>query len=176
MNEEFSPLIGIDIRTKNDMNFRVNYAKRRNLRMGFVSFELAETRSTTFEVGFNYILRDVKLGFLPGFKSKNDQGSQQASPGSGRGNAPVRGNDLEFLFDISWSDNITVNHYLDQESLPQPTRGSRDVSISPAIRYNLNRFINLRLFVDYRKTVPYTTTGYPITSIEGGLTVQVILE
>jgi cell surface protein SprA len=176
LNEEFSPLIGIDIRTKNDMNFRVNYAKRRNLRMGFVSFELAETRSTTFEVGFNYILRDVKLGFLPGFKSKNDQGSQQASPGSGRGNAPVRGNDLEFLFDISWSDNITVNHYLDQESLPQPTRGSRDVSISPAIRYNLNRFINLRLFVDYRKTVPYTTTGYPITSIEGGLTVQVILE
>jgi cell surface protein SprA len=173
--EEFSPLIGIDIRTKNDMNFRFNYAKRRGLSMGFVSYELAETRATTVELGFNYKLRDVELSFLPGFKGKKDQTGKN-SPGSGRGAAPARGNDLEFLFDFSWSDNITFNHYLDQESLPQPTRGSKDVSISPAIRYNLNKFINLRLFVDYRKTFPYTTTGYPITIISGGLTVQVILE
>jgi cell surface protein SprA len=143
--------------------------------MGFVSNELAETRATTVEIGFNYKLRDVELSFLPGFKGKKDQTGQN-SPGSGRGAAPARGNDLEFLFDFAWSDNITANHYLDQESLPQPTRGSMDISIAPAIRYNLNKFINLRLFVDYRKTIPYTTTGYPITSISGGLTVQVILE
>jgi cell surface protein SprA len=173
--EEFSPLIGIDVRTKADMNFRFNYAKRRGLKMGFVSNELAENRATTVEIGFNYKLRDIELSFLPGFKGKKEQ-KGQITPGSGRGAAPARGNDLEFLFDFSWSDNITVNHYLDQESLPQPTRGSRDVSIAPSIRYNLNKFINLRLFVDYRKTFPYTTTGYPITTINGGLTVQVILE
>ena len=176
LQEEFSPLIGIDIRTKNDLNLRFNFAKRRGLRMGFVSYELAETRATTVEAGFNWVLRDIALSFLPGFTDKISQATQQSGPGSGRGQAAARGNDLEFIFDFSFSDNITVNHYLDQESLPQPTRGSKDISISPAIRYNLNKFINLRLFVDYRRTVPYTTTGYPITSIEGGLTVQVVLQ
>jgi cell surface protein SprA len=80
------------------------------------------------------------------------------------------------LFDFSFSDNITVNHYLDLQSSPQPTRGSREINISPAVRYNLNKNVNLRLFFDYRKTIPYTTTGYPITSTEAGITVQVVLE
>ena len=175
INEEFSPLIGIDVRTKNDINIRFNFIKRRNLRFGFISNELAETRATTVDVGFNYVIRGVELKWLPGYKNARDQNSQ-IIPGSGRGASAVRSNDLEFLFDFAFTDNITVNHYLDQEALPQPTRGSKDIRVSPSIRYNLNRFINLRLFVDYRRTVPYVTTGYPITSVEGGITVQVVLE
>lgn len=174
IDEEFSPLIGIDLRTKNDINIRFNYIKRRNLRFGFTSNELAETRATTVDFGFNYVLKNVALKFLPGYKNAADQ--KQLLPGSGRGGSAVRSNDLEFLFDFGFTDNITVNHYLDQEALPQPTRGSKDVRISPSIRYTLNRFINLRLFVDYRRTEPYVTTGYPITTVEGGITVQVVLE
>ena len=173
--EEFSPLIGIDLRTKNDINLRFNFIKRRGLQFGFISNELAETRATTVDFGFNWVLRGVELKFLPGFKSAKEE-QRRLIPGSGRGSSGPQSNDLEFLFDFAFTDNITVNHYLDQEALPQPTRGSKDVRISPSIRYNLNRFINLRFFVDYRSTFPYTTTGYPITSIEGGLTVQVILE
>ena len=175
IDEEFSPLVGIDLRTKNEMGFRFNYVKRRNLRFGFTSNELAETRATTVDFGFSWTLRNIELKWLPGYKSAADQNSQ-ILPGSGRGASAVRTNDLEFLFDFSFSDNITVNHYLDQQALPQPTRGSEDIRVSPSIRYGLNRFINLRLFVDYRRTVPYVTTGFPITSIEGGLVVQVVLQ
>jgi cell surface protein SprA len=125
----------------------------------------------------------VELKWLPGFKANRDddkgtksKGGQQNQKGSSGGGSTLKGNDLELLFDFSFSDNITVNHYLDLNAQPQPTRGQKEITISPAIRYNLNKNINLRLFFDYRKTEPYTTTGYPITTTEGGITVQVILE
>jgi cell surface protein SprA len=184
IEEQFSPLVGIDIRTKNDLNLQFEFAKRRGLQFGLTDNTLAENRVTSVQVGFDYVLKDVELKFLPGFKSNREEtqsgqrrGGQSNQKGgqSGSGTA-LKGNDLEFLFDFSISDNITVNHYLDYNSNPQPTRGQKEISISPAVRYNLNKNINLRLFFDYRKTTPYTTTGYPITTTEGGITVQVVLE
>jgi cell surface protein SprA len=180
IEEQFSPLIGIDIRTKSDMNFQVEFSKRRGLQLGFISSELAENRVTSFQVGMDYVIKNVELKFLPGFKASRDEkappsrGGNQSSRGGSA--SSLKGNDLELLFDFSFTDNITVNHYLDLNIAPFPTRGQKEISISPAIRYNLNKNINLRLFFDYRKTTPYTTTGYPITTTEGGLTVQVILE
>ncbi|HLF63725.1 MAG TPA: cell surface protein SprA, partial [Saprospiraceae bacterium] len=184
IEEQFAPLIGIDIRTKNDLNFQLEFAKRRGLQLGFISSELAENRVTSFQVGFDYVLKNIELKFLPGFKANRDdakgqpnrRGGQSNQKGGSSGGSTLKGNDLELLFDFSFSDNITVNHYLDLDADPQPTRGQKEITISPAIRYNLNKNVNLRLFFDYRKTTPYTTTGYPITTTEGGITVQVILE
>ena len=179
IEEQFAPLIGIDIRTKNDINFQVEFAKRRGLQLGFVSSELAETRATSFNIGFDWTLKNVELKFLPGFKLNREDGRNRGGrpPQPGGGNTgSLKGNDLEFLFDFGFSDNITVNHYLDLDTPPQPTRGQMEISISPAIRYNLNKNINLRFFVDYRHTEPYTTNQYPITTTEGGITIQVVLE
>ena len=186
IDEQFSPLIGIEVKTKTDLNLHFDYAKRRGLQLGFVSNELAENRATTVEVGFDYVMKNVDLPFIPGYKQRQKkkrdakrEEDRNTDPtnrqGSGAG-GPVQGNDLEILFDFSFTDNITLNHYLDQESLPQPTRGSKEISISPAMRYNLNKNVNLRLFFDYRKTIPYTSTGYTQTTTEGGITVQVVLE
>ncbi len=182
IEEQFAPLIGIDIRTKNDLNFQLEFAKRRGLQLGFISSELAENRVTSFQVGLDYVLKNIELKFLPGFKANREDDKAPPSRGGNQPNrggssaSSLKGNDLEILFDFSFSDNITVNHYLDLNIQPQPTRGQKELTISPAIRYNLNKNINLRLFFDYRKTTPYTTTGYPITTTEGGITVQVILE
>jgi cell surface protein SprA len=182
IEEQFAPLIGLDIRTKNDMNFQLEFAKRRGLQLGFISNELAENRVTTFQIGFDYVIKNVALKFLPGYKANREEnkpgsrGGQTQPKGNTGGGSTLKGNDLEFLFDFSFSDNITVNHYLDLQADPQPTRGQMEITISPAIRYNLNKNVNLRFFFDYRHTKPYTTIAYPITTTEGGITVQVILE
>ncbi len=181
IDEQFSPLIGIDVRTKNDMNIQFEFSKRRMLQLGFVSSELAETRGTTVNIGFDWTVKNVELKFLPGFKANKDTGKPPPGGGfpqqpGGGGGSNLRGNDLEFLFDFGFTDNITVNHYLDLDTPPQATRGQKELSISPAIKYNLNKSINLRFFVDYRRTEPYTTAQYPITTTEGGITVQVVLQ
>jgi cell surface protein SprA len=172
MEEQFSPLVGIDIKFKNDMNVSFNYSKKRSLSMGFISYELAETRSTTVDFGLDWKLKDVRLGFLPGFNSQaNKKKVSSKKPGDQN-----LGNDLSILFDLSFSDNFTVNHYLDQQAGARPTRGSKDITISPSISYDINKNVNLRFFVDYRRQQPYVSNSYLVITTNGGLTVRVKLD
>lgn len=179
IQEQFSPLIGFEFKTKNEMNFSFDYGKRRALSLGFISNELAEDRSTTVDIGFGYKLKNIELKFMPGYKKKRKnqkKSDDPEAPADDSGGGPIEGNDLEILFDLGFTDNITLNHYLDQETPPQPTRGSKDFTISPSIRYDINKNVNLRFFFDYRRSIPYTTTGFPTTTSNGGVTVQIVLD
>jgi cell surface protein SprA len=141
--------------------------------MGFISYELAETRSTTYDFGFDWKMKDVRLGFLPGFNSEANKKKSSKPPA---GKSQKQGNDLNILFDISFSDNITLNHLLDQEAGARATRGSKDITISPSISYDINKNVNLRFFVDYRRQEPYVSNSYIVVNTEGGITVRIKLE
>jgi len=172
IEEQFSPLIGIDLKAKNGMGISFSYAKRRGLAMGFISYELAETRSTTIDFGFEWVMKDVRLGFLPGF---NSQSNKKRPSRGGQAATGKQGNDLKILLDFSLADNFTINHLLDQEIGARPTRGSKDVTISPSISYDVNKNISLRFFVDYRRQSPYVSNSYVVVSTQGGVTVRVSL-
>jgi cell surface protein SprA len=172
IDEQFSPLIGLDIKMKNDMNFSFGFSKRRSLSMSFRDWVMTESRSTTVDFGFDWKLKNVRLGFLPGFNSQaNKKKSSNTKPGTEK-----LGNDLDILFDVSFSDNITVNHVLDQQTPAKPTRGSKDITISPALSYDVNKNVNLRFFVDYRRQSPYISNSYIVVNTEGGITVRIKLE
>lgn len=174
IEEAFSPLIGIDLKFKNEMNVSFSYAKRRMLSMGYTSYELAETRSTTVDFGFDWKMKNVRIGFLPGFNSAaKKKKPSNARPGAG---TPKLGNDLNILLDISFSDNITLNHLLDQEVGARATRGSKDITISPAISYDVNKNVSLRFFVDYRRQSPYVSNSFLVINTQGGVTVRIKLE
>jgi cell surface protein SprA len=82
---------------------------------------------------------------------------------------------MTFKFDFDLRDDITINHRLDQLDQAVPTRGARTISINPSVDYTLNRRLKLRLFTDYRKTVPKTSQSFPITTVNAGITVQFTL-
>ena len=179
ISEQFSPLLGVDIKTKNDMTIRADFKKARNLQMSFVDFQLSETRTTEYVVGFGYRVKNVIIPFLTGqkknTKTKTNQPSTRGTrPGGNNSNTP-KGNDLNVKFDLSFRDDITINHLLDK-NIAEPTRGSRTISISPSIDYDVNKRLNLRLFFDYNKTVPKTSAAFPITNTQGGVTVRFSLD
>jgi cell surface protein SprA len=175
IEESFAPLIGIDVKMKNDMNFNFSWSKKRGLAMGFISYELAETRSTTIDFGFDWKMKNVRLGFLPGFNNAANKKKSSGKKAEDKTSAK-KGNDLDILFDLSFSDNLTLNHLLDQDAEARATRGSKDISISPAIRYDVNKNVNLRFFVDFRRQQPYVSNAYPVVTTEGGVTVRISLE
>ncbi len=175
IEESFSPLIGIDIKTKNDMNISFAYTKKRGLAMRFISYELEETRSTTLDFGLDWKLKNVRLGFLPGFNNAANKKKSSGKKEEEKSDAK-QGNDLNILFDLSFADNLTLNHLLDQEAGARATRGSKDITISPAIRYDINKNVNLRFFVDFRKQEPYVSNSYKVVTTEGGVTVRISLE
>ncbi len=180
INEQFQPLFGLDVKFKNEMTFKADFKKTRTLAMSFIDYQLAESRSTSYSAGFGYRIKNVNIPFLTG-KKKGQAAKKKSSkkkkatpptPGAPGGGGAGASNDLTFKFDFEVRDDITTNHLLDSPNQAVPTRGSRTVSINPAVEYALNKRLKLRLFTDYRKTVPKTSQSFPITTVNSGVTVQ----
>jgi len=182
INEQMQPLLGVDVKLKNDMTFKVDFKKSRTLALSLVDYQLAETRSTGYTVGFGYRMKNVTIGFLSPkkgakakaakAKKKKSSSKKPAGPTPPTGAAAQQGNDLNFKFDFDLRDDITLNHRLDVPGDAIPTRGARTITLNPSVEYALNKRLKLRLFTDYRKTVPKTSQSFPITTISSGLTVQ----
>lgn len=180
ITEQLQPLLGLDIKLKNEMTFKTDFKKSRTLAMSFIDYRLAETQSESYSVGFGYRIKDVNIPFLTGKKAKKSSSKSKkkpapdaipSRPGPGSGSSQ-QANDLNIKFDFEVRDDITINHQLDQLVEAIPTRGARTISINPSIEYALNRRLKLRLFTDYRKTVPKTSQSFPITTLNSGVTVQ----
>ena len=178
INEQMAPLFGMDVKLKNDMTFKFDFKKSRTLAMSFIDYQLAETRSSGYSAGFGYRMKNVNIGFLTGKKAKKSKSKKSTSKPGSKTTPPTPGgsgqqaNDMNFKFDFEIRDDITVNHRLDQLEEAVPTRGARTISINPSVEYALNKRLSLRLFTDYRKTVPKTSQSFPITTVNAGVTVQ----
>jgi cell surface protein SprA len=201
IQESFDPIIGIDVKTKNDLSFRFNYKKSRMLLLS--SKSLTETKSTELVVGFTYKLEDVVFGKKnkkkkssrrskdegeegdnagdkdqdPRSKSKSGKSGNDFTPPGGNGGRGVSSTtrDMNFSFDFSYRDNITLENYLDNGTKADPTRGNLTIRLSPAVDYAVTENLILRLFVDYNQTLPHVPTSFPITRVDGGLTVRFML-
>jgi len=78
---------------------------------------------------------------------------------------------MNFKFDFSFRDDITIVHKLDQ-GIAEPTRGLKTIRISPSIDYDINKQLNVRLFFDRSRTIPATSASFPITNTAAGLTIR----
>ncbi len=176
INEQFAPLIGLNVQLRNSMDFRLDYKTSRNLSMSFINNQLSETKKTEYSFGFGYVLKGFRLPFLESRKAKRrrEREEQQNDPNSNNDpNAQQQGQgkDLNIQFDFSFSDDVTINHLLDQ-GVAEPTRGARTVRFSPSVDYDFNERLNFRFFFDYNRSVPKTTASYPITNWNTGITVR----
>jgi cell surface protein SprA len=180
ISENFSPLIALDMTLVNGMSFNFNYAKSRTLALSTVNYQLNESQSKEITLGFGYLARGLDIPFLTGSKRKKDGEEEGVLDNLGQGGRGNRGRgggrglqsqDLDINFDMSIRDDVTFAHRLD-EDIVEPTRGSYTLAFSPAIEYQLNRSLSLRLFFDYRRTVPATSASFPRTNSSGGVVVR----
>ncbi|MDA9773605.1 cell surface protein SprA [Saprospiraceae bacterium] len=185
ITEEFSPLIGITVRTKKDLNFNVEYRKSRDLAMDFYAKELVEQRAEEFILGGGYIWKDVNIPFLTGKKTTKKGKKKSKTSTSKKGKTGLgglgkvtntKGNNLEFNVDFSYRDDLTLNHSLDVSGAAQAVRGTTSWAFNPSLKYDVNDNVGLRLFFDYRRSIPATTNSFPLTNIQGGVTVQLKLQ
>ena len=163
ITEQFAPLIGIDVTFTNQLQLKVDYLKQRTISLSLIDFQLSEALSTEFAIGAGYRKRGLKLlaGLkLPKFLSKT-------------GSAKLD-NEIAFRFDMVIRDNITINSRLDQEAT-LPTGGSKEISVIPTIDYYLNSRVNLKLYFEQRKVIPYISSSAPITNTRAGVQIRISL-
>jgi len=88
--------------------------------------------------------------------------------------------DLNFSFDFGFRNNRSFKNPFetsdDDEVDPLGTRGSKTISINPAVDYDISKKLNARLFFDYTRNEPNTTIGFPTTNIAGGVRIRFTLD
>lgn len=178
IQEQFSPLVGLDMRMKNDMSLNFAYNKARNLALSFIDYKLAETKTTDVTFGFGYTMKNVEIGFLTpksqrkkkkknSKKKKEEKGTKKQ--GGRRGRQPKAKN-LVFKMNFSIRDDVTFNHQIDGAS--DAVRGTNTFSMSPTIDYNLSKRLTLQLYFDHRRTTPKTSSSPPTVSTSSGITLR----
>lgn len=174
ISEQFVPIIGIDLKTTNDINMNFEYKKTRNLSLitGNIS-ELEEARNTEFTIGFGWTIQDVQIGGGRKRRAAPEQVDPDlpAAPTDSRV-TDSQGREMTINFDMSFRDDVTWIHQIDQGTTAKPTRGLKTLRINPSVDYELNENLTLRAFVDFSQTQPYLSTSYPITSVQGGVTAR----
>ncbi len=185
INEAFSPLLSLDVKTKTDFTLKAEMKKSRNLSLEVDYSRLNETRSTEYVLGVGYILKDfdIKTFRFGKKKTKKKRKKKKKKKKSVKnslndlfGGAPKNGRDLEISLDVSYKDNISQAHSLNEKDIVEAFRGSTDITISPALDYKYSERLTYRLYFDYRKTIPHVSLQYPRTTWEGGLTIRFILK
>ncbi len=150
INEQFAPLIGVDLTFKNGITTRFDYRNSRTLTVNFADYQLIENKSTQITVGAGYRVKGLKLPIkIKGKKLRLD-------------------NDLNFRFDFSYRDNITINHRID-EPRPQVTGGTRTISVDPSIDYVVSNRLNIRIFLNRTRNIPRISSGFPTTNTRAGI-------
>lgn len=157
MQEQFAPLIGIEVTTLSQLSLKLVYNRSRQLSLSLVDYQVSETSGKEWIFGFGWRKKGIRLPFkLPGMLSKNLL------------------NDISFKFDMSLRDDATTVATLDAGSA-YTTAGQKVISILPSIDYVLNKRVSLKLYFTQRRTTPYISTTAPTIITTVGLQTRISL-
>ncbi|WP_415325484.1 cell surface protein SprA [Chryseobacterium sp. MMS23-Vi53] len=149
--ENFSPLIGVDVTMRNNMQFGIQYNRMRTLLLGLVNHTLTEDSNSEYVVRVGYIIRNFQLGMT-----------------NVRGRGKAKGSDLNIRGDFSLRDSRTsiTNILLDDS---QVTGGQKLMNIKVSADYNVSENLNLRVFYEQMTSKYKISTAFPLSTIRAGI-------
>lgn len=149
--ENFSPLIGVDVTMRNNMQFGLQYNRMRTYLLGLVNHTLTEDSNSEYVVRVGYIIRNFRMGMTN-------------VRGRGRG----KGSDLNIRGDFSLRDSKTsiTNILLDDS---QVTGGQKLLNIKVSADYNVSENLNLRVFYEQMTSKYKISTAFPLSTIRAGI-------
>lgn len=148
LSERFTPLIGVDVLTKDRLNVAVNYNKERNLGLNFSNSQVTEQKTSDFTLTFQYTKAGVKVPF-------KIQGGQK-----------VLKNDLQMRLDTKVANTIQVQRKIGQDATV--TNGNLNLQIRPTLNYVINQNLNLTIYFERTINDPQVTTAFRRTSTAFG--------
>lgn len=156
INEQFSPLLNIDLNWKNSLTTRIEWKKSRTVSLNLANNQVADVRNNEFIIGAGYRFDDVKIELR--------SGGRQRSLSS----------DLNVRLDFSIRDNKTISRKL-IEDVNQPVAGQRIFSIRTTADYVLSDRFNLQLFFDHNLNEPFVATTYTTSNTNFGFSLKFTL-
>lgn len=154
INEQFSPLLGINLNWKNGITTTIDVKRTRMVTLNVGQMQVVENKSTEFT--FNVMWRKDK--FL--------------KPLVIFGKAIELKNTLTARFEMSIRSNRMQNRQLDSQNPPTPTGGNLNLTIKPSIDYMINSQLTVKAYVEYNRNTPALSTSFPTSFTAVGVQVQ----
>ncbi len=146
IQERFSPLIGINVRTKSKINIRVEFKKSRLVTLNLNNAQITEVKNNDFVFGFGYTKKKFVIPFI-----------------KPRGVAIELPNNITFKADFTIRDAKTIQRTLETETnnaLNEVTAGNLNIQIRPNITYEYSKRLNIQLYFERSINDPYVTSSF----------------
>jgi len=139
INERFIPLLGIDMRWKNEMQTKLEYKQSRMLVLSFKNNQIMETLNKEYVVGFGYKVPNLKI------------------PMTVQGQQKLFESDLNFRVDVTYRDMVTIIRRINEE-INDISAGQKNLAIKVNADYNLDK-VTLRLFYERTVNSPHVSSS-----------------
>jgi len=138
--EQFLPLLGLDVRLRNNMTLNMEYRKSRALSFSLTNSQLAQQNESGMVFGMGYRTTEFRFPFGL-FKSlKLD-------------------NDMNFKLDFAINDRKLLIYRADIDEA-EVSSGAKNITLRPSVDYVLNQRFTMRVFYDGNITKPYTSQTF----------------
>jgi cell surface protein SprA len=154
--EQFVPLLGVDVRFKNNVTANLEYRQSRTLSLSLSNSQLAQQNENDIVFGFGYKTKNFRFPF-------------------GLFDGKILNNDLTFKVDFSVRDNKTLIYQADVPGA-QISSGAQNITYRPEIDYVINQRFNLSLFYDSNITRPYTSQTFNTAFSNFGINLKLLLQ
>ncbi|MDN4164694.1 cell surface protein SprA [Cytophagales bacterium LB-30] len=149
LRESFSPLIGINVKTKSKVTARVEYKRERALNLSLSNVQIQENLNEDWVVDIGYTKSNLKLPF----RSK--------------GRIITLKNEITFRCNFTIRDSQTIQRQLGQSNVI--TSGAVNLQLRPTINYVINKRINLQMYFERTVNEPSVSTSFRRTNTAGGV-------
>ena len=157
INESFSPLIGLDVTTNNNLTIGGKFIQSRVLNLSLTAIQMVETYSQEIAFNVGYKILNFKL-FGGGKKASKDKKSS--------------GNDINIRADFSFKNTSSICRSIDKGTT-QATSGNKSFNYSVTADYAYSKMLTFSLYFDRQKTIPLiSTSSYPTTTTDFGVSVR----
>ncbi|MES2425797.1 MAG: cell surface protein SprA [Bacteroidota bacterium] len=154
--EQFVPLLGIDVRFKNNVTANFEYRQSRALSLSLLNSQLTQLSEHVVTFGFGYKTRNFRFPF-------------------GLFDNLILKNDLNFKLDFALRDNKTLIYQADVTAA-QISSGAQNITYRPSIDYTISQRFILNLFYDSNLTKPFTSQAFNTSFTNFGVNLKLLLQ
>jgi cell surface protein SprA len=156
ISEKFSPLLGVNFRTKTKIEGRLEYVRDRTVALSMSNSQIQEIKNNGIVLGLGYAKAGIKLPIA-----------------SGGNPTTVLKNEVKFRVDFAIKNGKTVQHRINEGSTT--TAGNLNWQLKPTINYLVNQRVNLTLYFERTVNEPKISSSFKRSTTAFGIQLRFTL-
>jgi len=156
LNEQYAPLIGIDLGLQNSMTTNFQFKKSRTMTLSFTNNQLTEVNSREIVIGAGYRIKNLSFSF---------------TPIGGSGKSQTVKNDLVMKLDIGFKRDITVLRRIDENN-NQVSAGQNKINIYLTADYTFSQRLSAQAFFKRDVAIPFVANTFRNSTTFAGVTIR----